>query len=60
MIDTSIGQRQFDPGVGLAVRRQNIWLNSRRRLAEVRPRLGGYVRRRVCGVASADVRWSFA
>jgi len=42
------------------VRRQNIWLNSRRRLAEVRPRLGGYVRRRACGVASADVRWSVA
>jgi len=42
------------------VRHQNIWLNSRRRLAEVRPRLGGYVRRRACGVASADVRWSVA
>ena len=42
------------------VRHQNIWLNSRRRLSEVRPRLGDYVRRRACGVASADVRWSVA
>jgi len=43
-----------------AVRRQNIWRNSRRRLAECRPRLGIDVRRRACGVASADVRWSVA
>ena len=42
------------------VRRQNIWRNSRRRLAECRPRLGVDVRRRACGVASADVRWSVA
>ena len=42
------------------VRRQNIWRNSRRRLAECRPRLGIDVRRRACGVASADVRWSVA
>jgi hypothetical protein len=40
------------------VRRQNIWHNSRRRLAECGPRLGVDVRRRACGVASADVRWS--
>ena len=43
-----------------AVRRQNILRNSRRRLAECRPRLGIDVRRRACGVASADVRWSVA
>lgn len=43
-----------------SVRRQNIWRNLRRRLAEVRPRLGFDVRRRSCGVASADVRWSVA
>ena len=44
----------------LFVRRQNIWLNSRLRLAECGPRLGVDVRRRACGVASADVRWSVA
>ncbi|MFN5086738.1 MAG: hypothetical protein ACK44O_12985 [Novosphingobium sp.] len=42
----------------LPVRRQNIWHNSRRRLAECRPRLGFDVKRRACGVASADARWS--
>ena len=42
------------------VRRQNIWRRSRRRLAECGPRLGVDVRRRACGVASADVRWSVA
>ena len=42
------------------VRRQNIWRNSRRRLAECGPRLGVDVRRRACGVASADARWSVA
>ena len=42
------------------VRRQNIWHNSRRRLAECGPRLGLMFRRRACGVASADVRVSFA
>lgn len=42
------------------VRRQNIRHNSRRRLAECGLRLGVDVRRRVCGVASAYVRWSFA
>ena len=42
------------------VRRQNIWHNLRRRLAECGLRLGVDVRRRACGIASADVRWSFA
>ena len=44
----------------LLVRRQNIWHNSRRRIAECGPRLGLMFRRRACGVASADVRVSFA
>ena len=43
-----------------AVRRQNIWHNSRRRVAECEPRLGLMFRRRACDVASADVRVSFA
>ena len=38
------------------VRRQDIWLRLRRRLAEDRPRMGVDVRRLACGVASADVR----
>lgn len=42
------------------VRRQNIWRSSRRRLAECGPRLGVDVKRRACGVASADTRWSAA
>ena len=42
------------------VRRQNIWRNSRCKLAECGPRLGVDVRRRACGAASADVRWSVA
>ena len=42
------------------VRRQNIRHNSRRRLVECGPRLGVDIRRRVCGVASADIRWSVA
>jgi transposase-like protein len=42
------------------VRRQNIRHNSRRRLAECGPRLGVDVKRRACGVASADARWSVA
>jgi NAD(P)-dependent dehydrogenase (short-subunit alcohol dehydrogenase family) len=42
------------------VRRQNIRHNSRRRLAECGHRLGVDVRRRACGAASADVRWSVA
>lgn len=44
----------------LTVRRQNIRHNSRRRLAECGPRQGVDVRRRTCGAASADVRWSVA
>ena len=40
------------------VRRQNIWRNSRRKLAEFGARLGVDVMRRACGEASADVRWS--
>ena len=40
------------------VRRQNIWRNLRRKLAECRPRLGVDIKRRACGAASADVRWS--
>ncbi len=49
-------------GAALArtVRRQNIWHTSRRKLAECGPRLGVDVKRRACGVASADIRWSFA
>ncbi|EPR14786.1 hypothetical protein RLDS_01765 [Sphingobium lactosutens DS20] len=43
-----------------SVRRQNIRHNSRRRLAECGPRLGVDIRRRACGAASADVRWSVA
>jgi plasmid replication initiation protein len=42
------------------VHRQNIRHNSRRRLAECGPRQGVDVRRRTCGAASADVRWSVA
>ena len=43
-----------------AVCRQNIWHNSRRKLAECGPRLGLGFRRLACGVASADARWSVA
>ena len=49
-----------DGASAMLVRRQNIRHNLRRRLAECGPRLGVDVRRRACGVASADVRWSFA
>ena len=42
----------------LTVRRQNIWHNSRRKLAECGPRPGVDIKRRSCGAASADVRWS--
>jgi len=41
-----------------AVRRQNIWHNSRRKLAECGPRPGVDIKRRSCGGASGDVRWS--
>ncbi|MEZ5687447.1 MAG: hypothetical protein R3E21_01390 [Caenibius sp.] len=44
----------------ILVRRQNIWHNSRRRFTERGPRLGLIFRRRACGVASADIRVSFA
>ena len=43
----------------IAVRRQNIRHNSRRKLAEWGLRQGCDVKRRACGEASADVRWSF-
>jgi len=43
-----------------SVRRQNIWRSARRKLAECGPRLEVDVRRRACGVASADIRWSVA
>ncbi|URI15003.1 DDE-type integrase/transposase/recombinase [Brevundimonas albigilva] len=46
--------------ISRSVRRQNIRHNSRRRLAECGPRQGVDVRRRTCGAASADVRWSVA
>ena len=42
------------------VRRQNIWHNTGRKLAECGLRLGVDVTRRGCGVASADARWSVA
>jgi hypothetical protein len=42
------------------VRRQNIWRRSRRRLAECCPRLVVDIKRRACGAASADIRWSVA
>jgi len=53
-------EERTDQEVALRVRRQNIWHNSRRRIAECGPRLGLMFRRRACGVASADVRVSFA
>ena len=43
-------------GTSHDVRRQDIWLRLRRRLAEDRPRMGVDVRRLACGFASADVR----
>ena len=42
------------------VRRQNIWHSIWAGLVEHRPRLGVDVKRRACGVASVDVRWSVA
>ena len=53
----AISNRTFP---SLIVRRQNIRHRSRRKLAECGPRLGLGFRRRACGVASADARWSFA
>ena len=46
--------------VATTVRRQNIWHNTGRKLAECGLRLGVDVTRRGCGVASADARWSVA
>ena len=42
------------------VRRQNIWHSIWAGLVEHRPRLGVDVKRRACGVASVEVRWSVA
>ena len=42
------------------VRRQIIWRSIWAGLVEHRPRLGVDVKRRGCGVASVDVRWSVA
>ena len=58
----------FDPPYGIrfnsnfqwSVRRQMIWLRLRVRLAECLARPGVDVKRRSCGAASADVRWSVA
>ena len=44
----------------VSVRRQNIWHSIWAGLVEHRPRLGVDVKRRACGVASVDVRWSVA
>ena len=55
-IPASDVMQSVDEGVS----RQNIWRNSRRKLAECGPRLGVDVTRRACGAASADVRWSVA
>ena len=41
-----------------SVRRHNIWHTLRLRLAECGHRQGVDVKRRSCGVASADIRWS--
>ena len=58
--------REASPSAGVidsqsvkTVRRQNIWRKLGCGLAGCRPRLGFEIRRRVCGAASADVRWSF-
>jgi hypothetical protein len=48
----------FDHIVLTGVRRQNIWRISRRKLAECGPRPGVDIKRRSCGGASGDVRWS--
>ena len=51
-------QKKRDAAAERIVRRQNIWHNSRRKLAECGPRPGVDIKRRSCGAASADVRWS--
>ncbi len=53
-------QTLMNQKLGCAVRRQNIWRRSRRKLSEFGPRLRVDIKRRVCGVASADARWSVA
>ena len=45
----------FGALVRAPVRRQNIWRNLRRRLAEYRSRLWVNIRRRACGAASTEV-----
>ncbi len=45
-------------GCACLVRRQDIWRDWRRELAENGPRLMVDVMRRLCGAASADVGWS--
>jgi putative ABC transport system ATP-binding protein len=51
-------RHQGDEAYYEPVRRQNIWHNSRRKLAECGPRPGVDIKRRSCGGASGDVRWS--
>ncbi|MBK6801577.1 MAG: acyltransferase family protein [Novosphingobium sp.] len=53
-----IGNLLFLQKLVFPVRRQNIWHNSRRKLAECGPRPGVDIKRRSCGGASGDVRWS--
>ena len=54
----SIGTTPWSVPKPFTVRRQNIWRNSRRKVAEGGPRLWIDIRRRAFGAASADVRWS--
>ena len=49
----------LNPYPDLSVRRQNIWDWFGFNLVERWPHLGVDIRRRVCGVASADFGWSF-
>ena len=60
--ESAIEQRLFWDSLAASmvrnVRRQNIWLNWRRKLAECGLRLRVDIMRRSCGVASADARWS--
>ena len=58
-LDHALAQTS-DRRLFVTVRRQNIWRSARRKLAECGPRLEVDVRRRACGVASADIRWSVA
>ncbi len=53
------GREQFEAALfGLAVRRRNIWRRFGVALTESGPRQGLAFRRRACGAASGDVRWS--